>query len=76
MAFDTLIRVADPHHLNADPDPAFHNNADPDTSVHFNVDPDADPAPYQSVENLSNRLLLLSSTMLKLYSKVSQQFCY
>jgi len=27
--------VADPHHFDADPDPAFHFDADPD--------PDADP---------------------------------
>ncbi len=29
---DLLARVADPHHLNADPDPAFHFNADPDSA--------------------------------------------
>jgi hypothetical protein len=33
-------RVADPHHFNADPDPAFHLNVDPD------------PAPHQSDGNL------------------------
>ncbi len=33
-------RVADPHHFNADPDPAFHFNADPDLAFHFNADPD------------------------------------
>ncbi len=47
MASDTVIRVADPRHFNADPDPAFYNKADPNTTVHFNSDPDADPAPYQ-----------------------------
>ncbi len=35
----------DPHHFNADPDPAFHFNADPDPIFHFNADPD--PAPHQ-----------------------------
>ncbi len=34
--------VADPHHFNADLDPAFH----------LNVDPDPDPAPHQSDGNL------------------------
>ncbi len=34
-----IIRVADPHHFNADPDPAFHYNADPDPAFHFNADP-------------------------------------
>ncbi len=45
-------RVTDPHHFNADPDPAFHLNADPDLAFHLNADPDlaflssnADPAP-------------------------------
>jgi hypothetical protein len=32
--------VADPHHFNGDPDPAFHFNVVPD--------PDPDPAPQQS----------------------------
>jgi hypothetical protein len=32
--------VADPHHFNADPDPAFRFNADPDPAVHFKADPD------------------------------------
>ncbi len=40
-----LIRVADPHHFNADPEPSsFHYNADPDPAFHFY----ADPAPHQS----------------------------
>jgi hypothetical protein len=33
-------RVADPHHFNADPDPAFNYNADPDPAFHFSADPD------------------------------------
>jgi hypothetical protein len=53
-------RVADPHHFNADPNPAFHLNADPDSAFHLNADPDPafhfnadpDPAPLQSDENL------------------------
>jgi hypothetical protein len=28
-------RVADPHHFNADPNPAFHFNADPDPAFRF-----------------------------------------
>jgi hypothetical protein len=43
--------VADPHHLDADPDPACHfdANADPDPAFHFDAGPhhldaDADPA--------------------------------
>ncbi len=47
-----IYRVADPHHFNADPDPAIHFNADPDPAFHFNADPDpsfhfnaADPDP-------------------------------
>jgi hypothetical protein len=35
-----LGRFADPHNLNADPDPDFHCNVDPDPDFHFNVDPD------------------------------------
>jgi hypothetical protein len=31
--------VADPHHLDEDPDPASHFNADPDLAVHFKADP-------------------------------------
>ncbi len=38
-------RVADPHHFNADPDPAFHFNGDPYPAFHFSADPD--PAPHQ-----------------------------
>ncbi len=37
-------RAADPHHLNADPDPGFHFNADLDPGFHLYEDPD----PYQS----------------------------
>ncbi len=37
------ISVAEPHHFDADPDPAFHFDADtdPDTdpACHFDVDP-------------------------------------
>jgi hypothetical protein len=38
--------LKDPHHFNADQDPAFHTNADPDPAFHLNADPD--PAPFQS----------------------------
>ncbi len=51
--------VADPHHLDADPDHAipfdvvpdslFHSDADPDPTFHFDIDPDPafdlDPGP-------------------------------
>ncbi len=55
-----VSKVADPRHLNANPDPAFHFNADPDPAFHFNADPDPsfhynadpDPAPHQSDGNL------------------------
>jgi hypothetical protein len=42
----------DPHHFNADPDPAFHFNEDPDPAFYFNVDTDPNPAPHQSDGNL------------------------
>jgi hypothetical protein len=32
--------VADPHHLDADPDPSFHFVAGPDTPFYFDADPD------------------------------------
>ena len=32
-------RVADPHHFDADPDPAFHFNANADSDFHFKADP-------------------------------------
>ncbi len=32
--------VADPHHFDADPDPAFHFDADPDPTFHSDADPD------------------------------------
>jgi hypothetical protein len=37
----SIHRVADPHQLNADPDPAFHFNVDPDPdpAFYFNADP-------------------------------------
>ena len=37
--------VADPHHLNADPDPSFYFNAltEPDPAFHFNGDSVPDP---------------------------------
>jgi hypothetical protein len=43
-------RVADPHHDNADPDPAYYFNADPDLdpAFHFNTDPYQAPSPHQS----------------------------
>jgi hypothetical protein len=35
--------VEDPHHVDADPDPACHYDTDPDPTFHFDADPD--PAP-------------------------------
>ncbi len=42
--FLQYIRVADPYHCKADPDPALHFNADTDPTFHLNPDPD----PHQS----------------------------
>ena len=30
----------DPHHFEADPDPACHFDVDPDPTFHFDADPD------------------------------------
>ncbi len=30
----------DPHHFDADPDPAFHSEADPGPTLHSDADPD------------------------------------
>jgi hypothetical protein len=37
--------VADPHHVDADPDPAFHFDADPDPDLTFHSDANPDPDP-------------------------------
>ncbi len=42
-------RVADPHHFNADPDPAFYFDADPDPASKNNKDPDLQPFQQKSV---------------------------
>ncbi len=36
--------LRDPHHVDADPDPACHFDADPDPdpTFHFNADPEPD----------------------------------
>jgi|LakMenEpi03Aug12_release.lakeMendotaPanAssembly.Ray.scaffolds.fasta_scaffold5538915_1 hypothetical protein len=47
-----LSRVADPHHINAGPDPAFQFSADPDPAFHINADHDLDPTPHQIDGNL------------------------
>jgi hypothetical protein len=49
-----IARVPDPHHLNANPDPAFPFNADPDPAFHFNADPD--PASHFTVFRFRFRL--------------------
>ncbi len=33
-------RVADPHHVDADPDPTYHFDTNPDPTFHFDEDPD------------------------------------
>ncbi len=60
-----MLRNADPHHFNAEPDPAFHFNADPDPAFHINPDPD----PYLSEANLrpltfQDSILSLRASML------------
>jgi hypothetical protein len=37
--------VADPHHVDVDPDPCVHFDADPDPAFHSVADPD----PYHSL---------------------------
>jgi hypothetical protein len=56
--------VADPDHLDADPDPSFYCDADPaltvqfdvlldpDPTYHFDAGSDPDPAPHQKDEGL------------------------
>jgi hypothetical protein len=53
-----LGSVADPHHLDADPDPASHFDADPDTdpTFHFNADPDPAPGFQIKAQNLEKVL--------------------
>ncbi len=41
----TATSVADPHHVDADPDPAFHLDAKPDPDNTFHSDADLDPDP-------------------------------
>ncbi len=67
---ELLIRVADPHYFNADPNPypAFQFNEDPDPTVHFNADPD--PAPQHSDAILRPLVYRLSTPPL-LASKAS-----
>ncbi len=49
-ALPPCSRVADPHHLNADSDLAFHFTADQDPTGHVYADPDH--APHESEANL------------------------
>jgi hypothetical protein len=37
-----IASVADPHHIDADPDPTYHFDAHPDPTHHFDADPDPD----------------------------------
>jgi hypothetical protein len=48
--------VAEPHHLEVDPDPAFDFNADFDPSFHFNAVPNAT---FTSVRILIRILLIV-----------------
>ncbi len=47
LQFSTVayVSVADPHHLNANPDPASHFDADPDPSPDPTFHSDANPDP-------------------------------
>ncbi len=61
--FMHLSSVSDPHHLDADPDPASHFDADPDTdpTFHFDAVPDLCPAlaaklRLKTLKKCSNRL--------------------
>jgi hypothetical protein len=49
-----LNSVANPHHINADPDPACHFNedADPDPAFHFDAVPDLDSSFQINAQNL------------------------
>jgi hypothetical protein len=38
----TITSVAEPYHLDPDPDPAFHLNADPDPTFHLVADTNQD----------------------------------
>jgi len=51
LAVNALSRFSDPHHFNADPDPACYFIADLDPAFHFNAD--SDLAPHQGDANLS-----------------------
>ncbi len=48
------VKVAVPHHFNADPDSSFHFNADPYPTLHFIAGSDfaPDPALHRSEVNL------------------------
>jgi hypothetical protein len=41
-----MTSVADPHHFDADPNPAFHFDADPDPTFHSDADPETDPTTH------------------------------
>jgi hypothetical protein len=50
--------VADPHHIDADTDPACQIDADPDSgpTLHFNADQDPDPSSQIKDQNLDKVL--------------------
>ncbi len=76
--------VADPYHVDADPDPAFlfdanpdpdpifYLDADSDPTFHFVADPDPDPAPHESETNLQP--LAYRSSMALLYYESQAKF--
>ncbi len=66
-------RVADPHHLDADPDPSFHFNADP---VHFNSDPDPNPDPHQRMRNLRPLVYRPSRAQLWASMALNPRLCF
>jgi hypothetical protein len=63
--------VADPHRVDAVPDPPFHFDAVPDPPFHFDADPgpiyffDADPdstLSFDAVTNLNPHQMIISAT--------------
>jgi hypothetical protein len=58
--FEVRVRLADPHHVDAEqdpgPDPACHFDADPDTDPTLHFDADPDPSFQIKAQNLEKVL--------------------
>jgi len=54
-----FISVADPHHFDADPDPAFHFDADPDPDPDVYPDPDPGSGSYCQLGMVKKKFLIL-----------------